>query len=144
MDTPIDTQAAALRSAIDALMRRFKIAEFEVAGDKPLNQIDIQVLLYIADRPGCGPTDVARHLNVAPTTISSVTDRLAGRDFLRRDRLDENRRSVALSLTGTGTAYVAHLVEVQKTHCRMMLERLPPEDRDIFVRLISGIAQNED
>ncbi|MEO4044584.1 hypothetical protein AAFN47_23520 [Hoeflea sp. CAU 1731] len=38
MDTPIDTQATALRTAIDSLMRRFKIAEQEVVGEIPLKQ----------------------------------------------------------------------------------------------------------
>lgn len=144
MNAPIDNQATALRIAIDALMRRFKIAENEVSDGKPLNQIDIQVMLYVSAQPGCGPTDVARYLGVAPTTISSATDRLASRDFLQRDRPDENRRSIALSLTDSGATYVSDLIEVQKTHCRMMLEHLSPKDQDVFINLISKIAQIED
>ncbi|PCJ81590.1 MAG: hypothetical protein COA52_20520 [Hyphomicrobiales bacterium] len=143
MNAPTDNQATTLRIAIDAMMRRFKIAESEVSDSKPLNQIDIQVMLYVSAHPGCGPTDVARYLKVAPTTISSATDRLANREFLQRERPDKNRRSIALSLTGSGTRYVFDLIDVQKTHCRMMLEQLSPTDQDVFIKLISKIAQTE-
>ncbi len=143
MNTPIDNQASALRTSIDALMRRFKIAETEVTDSKPLNQVDIQVLLYVSAQTGCGPTDVARFLGVAPTTISSATDRLVSRGFLQRDRPNENRRSIALSLSNAGATYVADLIELQKTHCRIMLERLAPQDRGVFLDLISKMVQDE-
>ncbi|PHQ67598.1 MAG: MarR family transcriptional regulator [Sneathiella sp.] len=112
MNAPTDNQAAALRTAIDAMMRRFKVAESEVSDSKPLNQIDMQVMLYVSAHLGCGPTDVARYLGVAPTTISSATDRLASQDFLQRDRPNENRRSIALSLTSSGTRYVSNLISL--------------------------------
>ncbi|MEO4044575.1 MarR family winged helix-turn-helix transcriptional regulator [Hoeflea sp. CAU 1731] len=143
MDSTQDSRASALRTAIDSLMRRFKIAEQEAPDGKPLNQIDTQAMLYISAHPGCGPTDIARHLNVAPTTISSVTDRLAGRNFLKRDRPDENRRAIALGLTDAGRAYVADLIAIQTHHCKLMLEQLPPDDQDLFVSLITKIAQND-
>lgn len=144
MNTPLDSQATSLRTAIDSLMRRFKIAENELSDGKPLNQIDIQVMLFVSAHPGCGPSDVARYLRVAPTTISSATDRLTSRDFLQRDRLDEDRRSIALNLTGSGATYVSELIEVQTTHCRMMLEGLSQRNQDVFIKLISKIAQNDD
>jgi len=143
MSTPTDKQTTTLRTAIDALMRRFKIAESEVSDGKPLNQIDIQVMLFVSAHPGCGPTDVARYLGVAPTTITSATDRLASRDFLQRDRFDKDRRSIALKLTESGAAYVSNLVDVQKNHCRMMLEQLSPKEQDLFISFITKIAQSE-
>lgn len=144
MNTPLNSQATTLRTAIDSLMRRFKIAESEVSDSKPLNQIDMQVMLFVSTHPACGPSDVARYLRVAPTTISSATDRLTRRNFLQRDRLDKDRRSIALGLTGEGATYVSELIEVQTAHCRMMLEGLSQSDQDVFIKLISKIAQNED
>ncbi len=125
-------------------MRRFKIAESEVSGGNPLNQIDVQVLLDVSAHPGCGPTDVARRLDAAPTTITSATDRLVRRSLLRRDRLDGDRRSIALNLTASGLTFVSDLVDIQKSHCRIMLERLSKREQDVFIELISKIAQFDD
>ena len=144
MNTPTQSQAAALRNAIDTLMRRFKIAESEVSDGKHLNQIDMQVMLYVSAHEACGPTDIARHLGVAPTTITSATDRLARHDYLRRERPEEDRRAIALRLTPAGESYVSNLIDVQTDHCRMMLEALSGEDQDTLIRLISTIAKNED
>ncbi|MCY0095994.1 MarR family winged helix-turn-helix transcriptional regulator [Hoeflea ulvae] len=143
MSTPTHSQAAALRTAIDTLMRRFKIAESEVSGGKHLNQIDMQVMLYVSAHEACGPTDIARHLGVAPTTITSATDRLARHDYLRRERPEEDRRAIALRLTPDGESYVSNLIDVQTDHCRMMLEALSGGDQDTLIRLISTIAKNE-
>jgi DNA-binding MarR family transcriptional regulator len=144
MKTSTGDQAAELRGAIDALTRRFKIAEAEVPAGKPLNQLDIQVLFFVADHPACGPTDVARYLGVPTTTISSATDRLTRQGMLRRERPEENRRSIALSVTEAGHAYVRALVRVQTDHCRIMLEKLTPEEQRLFVALFTKIASNED
>lgn len=143
MTLNLDDQTTQLRDAIDALMRRFKIAEQGVDEGKPLNQIDVQALLFIQSRPQCGPTDVARFLGVAPTTISSVTDRLVARDFLTREHSETNRRAITLGLTETGAAYVDALIEAQKSHCRSMLDALSPGEQEDFVRLMSKIAQND-
>lgn len=143
MDTPTNNQATALRTAIDALTRRFKIAEIEASGTKPLNQIDIQVMFYVSQNPGCGPTDVARYLSVAPTTISSATDRLTRRKFLKRERPEENRRSISLSLTDDGKTFVNTLTNAQIDHCRYMLARLSPDEQTDFVKLFSKIANYE-
>src|SRR3546814_9216032 len=66
---PTDHQLAMLGAAFDAFSRRYKLAE-ALSSDKPLNELDKQTLLYVADHPACGPSDVARFLGVANTTIS--------------------------------------------------------------------------
>lgn len=140
MTKPTDSQISTLRAAIDALMRRFKIAEAEVAPTRSLNQIDMQTLLYVAAHSACGPTDVARHLGVATTTMSSATDRLVKQGLLNRDRPEDDRRAVALSLTEAGEVYVVALVEVQMSHCRTMLERLSSDEQATFLNLLTKIA----
>lgn len=143
MSNPTDNQITNLRTAIDALMRRFKIAEIAASESKPLNQIDIQVMFYVSKHSGCGPTDVARYLSVAPTTVSSVTDRLTKQNFLHRDRPEENRRSIALSLTEAGNTYVSKLIDVQKNHCRDMLEPLSADEKVDFIKLMTKVSRYE-
>ena len=143
MKTGIEKQAAELRRAIGALSQRFKSSEAAIGSGKPLNPLDMQVLLFAADHPACKATELASHLGVVATTISSATDRLTRQGLLSRERPENDRRSISLSLTPAGEAYVSTLLRVQTDHCRTMLEKLSPEERDQFIQLFSKIAINE-
>lgn len=138
MTIPTDDQIANLGSALDAFARRFKLTD--ATPGKPLTEIDKQILLYVEKHSGCGPTDVARFLGVAMTTISSATDRLAKRGLLERDRPTNDRRAVALQLTDDGKGYVATHRKAYRAMFTTMLERLSHEERESFVAMMTKIA----
>ena len=143
MSEPTEAQVQELYALFSTMARRFKLAEAQAMPGKPLNQIDIQTLLFIADNPGAGPTDVARHLAVAATTMTSATDRLSRQGLLHRERPPENRRSIALSLTGRGEEVVEALVEAQVIGCREMLARLDPHEQEQILAYCRKIASTE-
>lgn len=142
MSEPTDEQMTKAGAAFDAFTRRHKLAD--VSGlERPLNELDKQVLQFIATNPGCGPSDVARFLAVPSTTISSATDRLVKRALLDRDRIEGDRRAISLRLTEQGEATVAALHENYQSLLRMMLERLSEGERDQFIGLITKIVYND-
>ncbi|WP_421698581.1 MarR family winged helix-turn-helix transcriptional regulator [Ancylobacter sp.] len=100
-------------------------------------------MLCIAERPGCGPSDVARFLGVANTTISSTTDRLAKRGFLERHRAEEDRWAVALILTDTGDARAKAYVAGHRELYRRMLAPFSPAEWTSFITLITKIVYHE-
>lgn len=143
MTKPTDDQLAKLGDAFDAFARRYKLAD-SGGVERSLNEIDKYALRFVADHPGSGPTDLARHLGVPVTTASSATDRLARRGLLQRDRVEDDRRAVALRLSPEGEALVAELVAAYRALCRMMLERLSPAERDSFIGMIGKIVYHDD
>jgi hypothetical protein len=94
MTTPTDDQLASLGAAFDSFARRYKLQD-ALGSETQLNELDKQTLIYVADHPECGPTDVARFLAVPNTTISSATDRLVNRGLLERHRPAGDRRGAA-------------------------------------------------
>ena len=143
MTKPTDDQLATLGSAFETFTRRYKLAE-AMSGEKPLNELDKQTLFYVAQHPACGPSDVARFLGTANTTISSATDRLVKRGLLKRARVEQDRRAVALELTGEGQSYVTVQRKTYRDMYRLMLDRLAPGERDQFIALITKIVYNDD
>jgi DNA-binding MarR family transcriptional regulator len=139
---PTDEELAALGQAFDSFTRRYKLAE-ALGPEKPLNELDKQVLFYVAEHPGCGPTDAARFLGVANTTISSATDRLVKRDLLGRQRIDADRRAVALRLTAAGQAKVSTLLDQYGQLYRHMLGPLTVEERKQLIAMLAKITSNE-
>ncbi|MFK4870538.1 MarR family winged helix-turn-helix transcriptional regulator [Novosphingobium sp. ZW T3_23] len=136
-------QLRQLTIAFERFTRRFKVAEATAVMSNSLNALDVQALLFIDDNPGCKLGDVARHLQVALTTMSSSTDRLVRRDMIERQRPETNRRSVALTLTQAGKDTVAGYMEGYQDACSAMLEPLDPAERADFLRLTLKIAQHE-
>lgn len=143
MTKPTDDQLATLGAAFETFTRRYKLAE-AMNAEKPLNEVDKQTLFYVAQNPACGPSDVARFLGTANTTISSATDRLVKRGFLERARVEGDRRAVALQLSDNGHAYVNVQLKMYREMYRLMLERLLPAERDQFIAMITKIVYNDD
>ena len=138
MTTPTDAQIATLGAALDTFARRYKMTDTE--SERPLTEVDTQTLLYVKNNPGCGPTDLARFLGVATTTVSSATDRLAKRGLLDRYRPEGDRRAVALKLSEAGQVHISAHEQAHNNIFRMMLERLAPEEREAFLTMITKIA----
>jgi DNA-binding MarR family transcriptional regulator len=138
MTMPTDEELAALGEAFDLFTRRYKLAE-ALAPEKPLNELDKQVLFHVAKHPSCGPTDAARFIGVANTTISSATDRLAKRDLLERRRTDVDRRSVALCLTAAGQQRVDAMSAMYGELHQRMLEPLSVSERRQLIAMMAKI-----
>lgn len=142
MSDPTEDQLAALGTAFETFARRYKLAD-ALRTDRPLAELDKAVLLYIAEHGGCGPTDVARFLAVPTTTLSSATDRLVKRGFLKRARVETDRRAVALTLSDAGAAYAKAQVATYRRMYMLMLSRLSPEERDRFIAMITKIVYTD-
>lgn len=142
MTMPTDEELAALGEAFDLLTRRYKLAE-ALGPEKPLNELDKQVLFYVARNPDCGPTDAARSIGVANTTISSATDRLAKRDLLERHRPEADRRSVALRLTTAGQQRVERLSAMYGELHRRMLEPLSAAERQQLIGMMAKVISHD-
>lgn len=67
-----------------------------------LTSNDASLLAHIEDPAGSGPAALARHLGVAPSTLSASLARLEGFGLIafEKDRLDRRRRSVRLTAKG--------------------------------------------
>jgi DNA-binding MarR family transcriptional regulator len=143
MTMPTDDQLATLGAAFDAFARRYKLAD-ALGSEKPLNELDKQTLLYVAEHPDCGPTDVARFLGVPNTTISSSTDRLVKRGLIERHRPEADRRAVALRLSGAGKARAEGFAAAHLELYRRMLAPLSADERTRFIAMITKIVSHED
>lgn len=142
MTDPTEDQLATLGNAFETFARRHKLAD-ALRTERPLAELDKAVLLYIAEHAGCGPTDVARFLGVPATTLSSATDRLVRRGLLKRERMEVDRRAVALTLSTDGEAYAKAQVEAYRQMYMLMLSRLSPDERDQFIAMITKIVYDD-
>jgi DNA-binding MarR family transcriptional regulator len=139
---PDDPSAERLRIAIGRMLRAFKI-EGASEPDSPyaaLNLSDLTVLVLVGERPGCIMRDVAAELGSALSTATTVVDRLVRQGLVARERVEENRRVVRLTLTPAGADLHQRLAARQRTNCRAMLDALGPDEQTAYLYLADKIA----
>ena len=134
-----------LQNSIEKIVRALKVMEPSVPtahGELKLTPSDIQALKHIADNPGGMSSALAQALGVAPTTATSIADRMVARGLVDRQRTEENRRIVSLSLTPEGADALGRLVAEELAKSRFMLSLMNEEEQKILVELMGRIADN--
>lgn len=131
------------REATATVIRVLKIMEPEVqtAHDRfKTHPSDISALHFIGDNAGCQASALARHLGVAPTTVSSMLDRMERAGLTERARSASDRRSIALWLTEEGRTAREQIISEELATSRRLLEALPRDRRAEFVTSLETIA----
>lgn len=143
MTEPPREQIDQLSLAFERFTRRFKVAEAAAAADNALNALDAQTLVFVSENTDCGAQDVARYLDVVPTTMSSSIDRLVRKGLVERRRPEENRRAVALTATEKGMRAVDDHKAGYRNACIAMLRALDERERTELIRLTEKIADTK-
>ena len=102
-----------------------------------LTSRDAGLLAHVDAADGVSPALLARHLGVAPSTLSAALSRLGGQGLLEMaaDPLDARRRLVRL--TGKGRAAVAAGSVLDPERLTAVMTRLNAADR---ARVVEGLA----
>ena len=139
-------QIHALTTAINALMRQFKLEPGLLAGSAyaDLHMNDVGLLSILAEAQDWTVRGLAQALSAPDSTVSSALDRLENRGLVERRRRTSDRRVMRVELTPDGVALTDRLRAGQMENSRSMLARLTPEDRDHLVRLVAAVAQRND
>ncbi|HTG39374.1 MarR family winged helix-turn-helix transcriptional regulator [Sphingomonas sp.] len=141
MAEPTPEQIDQLSVAFERFTRRFKVAEAVAAADNALNALDAQTLVFISENAGCNAGEIARYLDVAPTTMTSALDRLVRKGLIERRRPEENRRSVALTATGKGLQAVEDHKAGYRNACAAMLRALDTAEQAQLIRLTEKVTR---
>ncbi|MEM6538972.1 MAG: MarR family transcriptional regulator [Pseudomonadota bacterium] len=138
------SQSERTRKAISSMLRVLKIMEpgIQTAHDRfKANPSDIAAIHFLGDNPGCRAANLAAHLGLAPTTVSSLLDRLEKMELIRRDRPRDDRRTVALNLSDLGAKSREEIIVEEVETAKRMLDCLPKDRRSEFVASLEMIAE---
>jgi DNA-binding MarR family transcriptional regulator len=132
-----------LDEAIRTLVRVLIIQERRLSSDVAgiaFNPLDLETLTFVGRHPCVPAKDIATYLQVSPTTMQSVVDRLEERGFVLKDKTALKGRSIALSLTPGGIQF-RDLMQAHNIHnCEAMLSAIDPRDQERFVDSLVKIA----
>lgn len=109
MDVPPDPappSETVLADVIARLRRAMRRAARAQDPDNVLSVAQLELLSCLAEQPGARPGQLARHLRLAPNSVTTLINGLQGKDLIRRTSGTEDRRTVSLTLTDRGSAAV--------------------------------------
>jgi DNA-binding MarR family transcriptional regulator len=67
-----------------------------------LSPVQIFLLKYVHDRKVCKPSEIALEFGITQGAVTGLTDRLLKLNLVHRERTEEDRRLVLISLTTRG------------------------------------------
>ncbi|MEO7719367.1 MAG: MarR family transcriptional regulator [Capsulimonas sp.] len=86
-----------------------------------------------------GPSDIADNLGVTRATITGLLDGLERDGYLERRHCSEDRRTLAISMTGKAHSFLEDYMPGTLRTIKDMLEPLDEAERQELVRLLSKI-----
>lgn len=101
-------------------------------------------MLVVLDSGPSNLTELAGHLDVAPSTALRMVDRLVSAGLLTREVPADNRRERSLSLTAAGRRTVRTVTNRRRRDLRAIVAQIPAEDRTSLARAMAAFAEAAD
>jgi DNA-binding MarR family transcriptional regulator len=129
-------------SAFDAFaqaVRRARGAPAQ-AGDRALTLSQYALLQGLAERNAARVRELADDAGVTASTATRILDALERRGIVRRTRVTEDRRAVAVTLTALGRDLLIAQDEWLRGRQRAFYAALPPAERELAPDLLARLA----
>ncbi|HVX47021.1 MAG TPA: MarR family transcriptional regulator [Mycobacteriales bacterium] len=135
-DEGIDEVADAVLAGSRALVA---VSARSIASAKGVTFPQYRMLVVLESGPS-NLTELARHLDVAPSTALRMVDRLQAADLVTREVRPDNRRETVLSLTAAGRRTVRTVNARRRRDLRAIVAKIPAGQRADLARAMAVFA----
>jgi MarR family transcriptional regulator, organic hydroperoxide resistance regulator len=135
---------------IDSLTERFDAALYitlQNLGPQLVNRAQLgltpgQVFMlhFIRQENQCTVSKLAEKMEVTPSAITVMLDRLENHGFVFRTRDKSDRRVVIIQLTEAGDAALNQVLNVRNEIMKHCLTQIEPDELDSFVQTLQKLA----
>lgn len=105
-----------------------------------LNLTHLRVLVALERRGPMRLADIADTLDVTPTTVTRLADRLSGLGLVDRVRQSDDRREVLLTLSSRGAKTVSAIADRRRELVARHLSLCSASDQRAALRVLSHLA----
>lgn len=142
--TPLDEKAEALMRQFDALARRVMFRKVKIKDMIPMTPQEFRVIALVGARASCTMGELARHMMLAVSSVTSIADKLVEKRLVIRQHAEEDRRVVRLALTATGRGFYRRHRKHRLQMAAEMLKALDEAEQDVFMTLFRKIGRAVD
>ena len=106
-----------------------------------LSVAQLELLSCLADSPGARPSQLARLLRLAPSSVATLVQGLRRAGLVSRTGGQRDRRTASLLLTPDGAAIVSSWREVNEQILQAAITSLGPASRDALDAALPGLRE---
>lgn len=106
-----------------------------------LSSHDSSILVHLDRETGMSPRSLAKHLGVAPSTLSASLARLSEMDYLAITPHEGDRRKREIRLTARGAEAISSTSVLDAERVRSLLSKLKPQERQSALEGLRLLAQ---
>lgn len=136
---PEDALVDAVLTASRALLA--VTARSLAAVDEDVTLPQYRALVVLAQHGSRRPADLAAALAVTPSTATRMCDRLVAKGLIGRDRSDDDRRAVTVSLSRTGEDLVRDVTRRRRAELGQLLGAMPEHRRRAVVNGLRSFSE---
>lgn len=136
----LETKAQRLKKNLDIIASHFQGIISSRTGIT-LSLQEMKVIKFVGETNSCIMREISEYLRVALSTTTNVVDKLEEKGFVRRERIEEDRRIIKVFLTDDGQKIFQQCVEDFLKLSRSMLLSLSETEQDVYLSLIEKIAR---
>jgi DNA-binding MarR family transcriptional regulator len=137
---PARLKAEELMKQFDALARRVLFRKMQMKDRIALTPQEFRVIGVIGDRASCNMSELARHLMLAVSSVTSLADKLVAKNLVTRGQARDDRRVVRLDLSAAGQALYRRHRKHRLEMAEAMLSALDEREQDVFMTLFRKIG----
>lgn len=139
-----DPNGLAVADVVSRLRRAMRrAARAQGSGGLPggLSVAQLEFLSALAETPGARPGQLARQLQLAPSSVATLVNSLARGQLIERSGGVDDRRTAVLRLTAAGDTVVASWQRVNAHILTVALASLEPASRDTLARALPALRE---
>ena len=106
-----------------------------------LSSQDASVLVHLDREVGVRPGQLAKHLGVAPSTLSATISRLEKLGYLSSTPIETDKRQRELKLTSRGAEAISATSVLNAERVRSLMQKLTPAERQTAVKGLALLAR---
>jgi DNA-binding MarR family transcriptional regulator len=108
--------------------------------DADVTLVEYRALVVLASRGPQRTVDLATELEVAPSTVTRMCDRLVRKDLVRRYRRVEDRRATWVGLTEVGRDLVGEVMRSRRWAIGQLLRAVPVADPGALAEVLEAFV----
>jgi DNA-binding MarR family transcriptional regulator len=123
---------------LERISQVLKTLIWEESLSSGLSPIQVQILVFLNFKGGCRVGDMADYFSLTPATISEALTSLENKELISRERGDEDKRTVWISLTPRGKR-LAKKISGWANALEDVVKRLKKDEKVVVLKALVGI-----
>ncbi len=136
----LDSYVERLQNSFETTMRKI-ISEVSESKDCDLTRAQYYILYMLSKKPYYTSSDLAQKLEVKPSAVTVMIDRLLNTNLVTRERDENDRRIVKIKITTEGTNILKKAMQKRNEIYKRYLSHLEEHELDSLLNIYEKLAR---